>query len=226
MVLVSTDYCDDKKGKFNIWKVSLTSIIKTPCGKVQWYFYHKNHMSLYEERGYKLWAYIIIPSKQGCYHYSSLTIFKSMLDQIKLNMFVELKMVPNLFYYMHIRAQRVLCVAPMVTLYINIPDQVYVALQSYRGQGKHIGHRRTESETLQGRRAAGELGRTGLADGKSGRGGGRLGGRKGEIPSRVGRENPDTAIVREYVGVRWFLRGGYGGGRGADKKEEIVRLWT
>ena len=92
-----------KRSKLQIWKVRMTYILKTPCGKVKYKFYQKNQMSLQEKKQYKLWAYTLIYRRQGCWKYSLPTTFDSMLDHINNNMFVGMKLFPNQLTYMHIR---------------------------------------------------------------------------------------------------------------------------
>ena len=52
-----------------------------------------------------MWYFIFVFRPKGCCRYSSLTICNSMLDKIKLNIFVRMNMITILIYYMHIRAQ-------------------------------------------------------------------------------------------------------------------------
>ena len=63
------------------------------------------------------------------------------------------------------------CIAPMENLYIELPAQVYAALQSPRGQVEHLWRQRVERETVQGGHAAGEQVRSRVADGTAGRDG-------------------------------------------------------
>ena len=67
-------------------------------------------------------------------------------------------------------------------------------------------------ETVQGGQAAGKQGRSGVADGTAGRDGASWGIASEENPESIRTKTQDTAIGREFFGVRVFLHGAYMGG--------------